>query len=67
MTPKILRLRLGCCLCYIPLNLRYSVLIIVLLKKKKKILKILNMTNIKRQGDQVVFVFVGKFIAHFYD
>ena len=36
MTPKILRLRLGCCLCYIPLNLRYSVLIIVLLEKKKK-------------------------------
>lgn len=64
MTPKILRLRLGCCFCYIPLNLRYSVLIIVLLKKKKKYL---NMTNIKRQGDQVVFVFVGKFIAHFYD
>ena len=65
MTLKILRLRLGCCLCYIPLNLRYSVLIIVLLEKKKK--KNLNMTNIKRQGDQVVFVFVGKFIAHFYD
>ena len=65
MTPKILRLRLGCCLCYIPLNLRYSVLIIVLLKKYIYIY--LNMTNIKRQGDQVVFVFVGKFIAHFYD